>query len=143
MSSRAATGVCYWAAVMLASLVVGGCVSAPPLVVALPNGYYLQRDRHAQVELIKRGGRTIVRGPIAAYAVSGEVVGGCVGVWARGSYSYPNDTPMPDSPDCRYFILDTASGRLETGLDATAWHRQLKEVGAPESFPITAPVLPT
>jgi hypothetical protein len=125
------------------SLVLSGCVSAPPFVVALPNGYYLQRDRHAQVQLIKRGGRTIVSGPIAAYAVSGEIVGGCVGVWSHGSFSYPNDTPMPDSPDCHYFILDTASGHLETGLDAAAWHVQLKEAGAPQPFPITAPVLPT
>jgi hypothetical protein len=116
--------------------------SASAFVVALPNGYYLQRDRESHVGLIKRGGRQVLRGPIAAYAVDREIVAGCVGEWPRRSFSYPNETPFPDSADCRYFILHTPDGRLETGLDPQTWRAKLKEAGAPESLQITAPVLP-
>jgi hypothetical protein len=117
-------------------------MASPPFVVALPNGYYLQRDRDTHVNLIKRGGSIVLRGPIAAYAVSGNIVAGCVGEWPPRSFAYPNETPFPDSPDCRYFILDTPSGRIEKGLDPQSWRARLKEAGAPASLPITAPVLP-
>jgi hypothetical protein len=133
---------------MIAWVLVGSlpqaCASASgsPFVVALPNGYYLQRDRHSHIGLIKRGGRQVIRGPIAAYAVDRNIVAGCVGEWPRRSYAYPNETPFPDSPDCRYFILDTPSGHLETGLDPQTWRARLKQVGAPQSLQITAPVLP-
>lgn len=131
-------------AVILAATTLDACAtrSAQPFVVALPNGYYLKRDQKAQVELIQRGGRTIVRGPIAAYGVSGGLVAGCVGEWPRRFFSYHNDTPFPDSVECRYFILETPSGRLQTGLDPQVWRGRLKALGAPESLPITAPVLP-
>jgi hypothetical protein len=119
------------------------CASAPPpFVVALPNGYYLQRDRASQVALVSRSGRTLIQGPIAAYAVANNVVAGCVGEWPRREFGYPNETAYPDSPDCRYFILDTPAGRLETDLSPAAWRSKLKHYGAPESLRITAPVLP-
>ncbi len=84
----------------------------------------------------------MIRGPIAAYAVNREIVAGCVGEWPRRSFAYPNETPFPDSPDCRYFILDTPSGRLEMDMDPQAWRARLGQIGAPESLQITAPVLP-
>ena len=131
-------------ALFLVSCLLPACasLSPPPFVVALPNGYYLQRDRDTHVNLIRRGGGTVIRGPIAAYAVSGDIVAGCVGEWPRRAFAYPNETPFPDSPDCRYFILETRSGHVEKGLDPQPWRERLKEVGAPESLPITAPVLP-
>jgi hypothetical protein len=131
-------------ALVLLGAVLHACATAstPPLVVALPNGYYLQRDRDSHVGLVKRGGRQIVRGPIAAYAVSGEIVAGCVGEWPPHAFAYPNETPFPDSPDCRYFILDTPSGRLEMNMDPQTWRARLGEMGAPTSLRITAPVLP-
>lgn len=131
-------------ALLVVSTLLHDCAtaSAPPFVVALPNGYYLKRDRDSQIGLIKRSGRQVLRGPIAAYAVDHNIVAGCVGEWPRRSFAYPNELPFPDSPDCRYFILDTASGRLETGMDPKTWRARLAQVGAPESLQITAPVLP-
>jgi hypothetical protein len=135
--------VSLWSTLSL-SLFLTACASAPaaPFVVALPNGYYLQRDRESNVDLVRRGGGTVVNGPIAAYAVANNVVGGCVGEWPRREFGYPNEAPFTDSPDCRYFILDTPSGRMETDLSPTTWRSRLKEYGAPEDLRITAPVLP-
>ncbi len=93
----------------------GGAGGGPPSVVALPNGYYLQRDKTTNVNLVKRGGGAIVRGPIAAYDVEGNLVVGCVGQWPARAFSYPNETPFPDSPEAKYFILDTTTGQLESG----------------------------
>jgi hypothetical protein len=128
---------------ILVSSLLHACVTAPAAqsVVALPNGYYLQRDRDSHIGLIKRGGRQVIRGPIAAYAVSREIVAGCVGLWPKHSFSYPNAAPFPDSPDCRYFILDTASGHVETGMDPQTWRAHLGQFGAAESLQITAPLL--
>jgi hypothetical protein len=130
-----------WAAVAV-SLLVSACATSAPSVVALPNGYYLQRDRASNVALVKRGGRTLVPGPIAAYSVADNVVAGCVGEWPRRFFAYPNESPFPDSGDCRYFILDTPSGRLEKNLTPEAWRSRLKAYGAPQTLQITAPLLP-
>jgi hypothetical protein len=130
------------ALIMMGSVVLQACASVAPFVVALPNGYYLRRDRASHIGLIKRGGREVIRGPIAAYAVNGEIVAGCVGEWPERPSGYPNEIPYPDSPDCRYFILDTDSGQLETDLAPKAWRARLAQLGAPESLQITAPVLP-
>jgi hypothetical protein len=129
---------------ILVSSALQACASTStsPYVVALPNGYYLQRDRDSRIELIKRDGRKIIRGPIAAYAVNRDLVAGCVGEWPRRSFGYPNETPFPDSPDCGYFILQTPSGQLEAGMDPQTWRKRLGQLGAPESLRITAPVLP-
>ncbi len=124
------------------SLLISACATSAPFVVALPNGYYLQRDRASNVALVKRGGRTLISGPIAAYSVANNVVAGCVGEWPRRFFAYPNESPFPDSADCRYFILDTPSGRVEKNLTPEAWRSRLKEYGAPQTLQITAPVLP-
>jgi hypothetical protein len=131
-----------WLPCAAVCLFLAACVTSAPFVVALPNGYYLQRDRAAQVALVKRGGRTVVPGPIAAYAVANNVVAGCVGEWRRRFFSSPNDSPFPDSADCRYFILDTPSGRMEMNLNPEAWRSRLKDYGVPQTLQITAPVLP-
>jgi hypothetical protein len=135
--------VSQWAILSLPGFLAACASAPPPFVVALPNGYYLQRDRESNVDLVKRGGGTLVNGPIAAYAVANNVVGGCVGEWPPRAFGYPNETPFPDSSDCRYFILDTPTGRIETDLSPTAWRSRLKQYGAPEDLRITAPVLPT
>jgi hypothetical protein len=121
-----------------------GCASAraAPFVVALPNGYYLQRDRDSHIGIVRRGGHQVLRGPIAAYAVDGETVAGCVGEWPPRAFAYPNETPFPDSADCRYFILHTPTGQIETGMDPKTWRSHLADSGASESLRITAPVLP-
>jgi hypothetical protein len=131
-----------WPLCAALSVLLAACVTSAPFVVALPNGYYLQRDRATHVALVKRGGRTLVPGPIAAYAVANNVVAGCVGEWQSRSFSYPNDSPFPDSADCRYFILDTPSGRMEMNLTPEAWRSRLKDYGVPQTLQITAPVLP-
>ena len=131
-----------WPLCAALSVLLAACATAAPFVVALPNGYYLQRDRATHVALVKRGGRTLVPGPIAAYAVANNVVAGCVGDGQRRFFSYPNDSPFPDSADCRYFILDTPSGRMEMNLSPEAWRSRLKDYGVPQTLQITAPVLP-
>jgi hypothetical protein len=74
--------------------------------------------------------------------VSQNIVAGCVGQWPPRPFGYPNETPFPDSTDCRYFILDTGNGRVVTALSPATWRSQLKEYGVPPSLQITAPVLP-
>ena len=108
-------------------------------VVALPNAYYLQPDRQGQTELVKRDGRAILPGPIAAYAVSGQIVAGALGAWRPQSRSYANDLPFHGGAETRYFILDTATGHLDTALDESAWQRRLAELGIahpPEIYPL-------
>jgi len=123
-------------------LLLAACATSAPFVVALPNGYYLQRDRDAHVALVRRDGRTIIPGPVAAYAVVNNLVAGCVGEWPRRFLAYPNESAFPDSADCRYFILDTPSGRMDTNLAPEAWRSRLKDYGVPQALEITAPVLP-
>ena len=140
-SRRSRTRWGLWAAAAV-SWLVSACATSAPFVVALPNGYYLQRDHASNVALVKRGGQTLIAGPIAAYSVANNIVAGCVGEWPRRFFAYPNDSPFPDSADCRYFILDTPSGRMEKNLTPEAWRSRLKEYGAPQTLQITAPVLP-
>jgi hypothetical protein len=141
-NNKASSFAAMSAITMLLASIQGCATTPPPSVVALPNGYYLKRDRATNIGLVTRDGKQIVRGPIAAYRVSGNVVAGCVGEWPKRAFSYPNETPFPDSTDCRYFILDTPSGRLEQGLDPASWRARLKDSGVSESLKITAPVLP-
>jgi hypothetical protein len=124
-------------------LTVSSCaVSAPPFVVALPNGYYLKRNKSLDPDIVRRSGGTVLRGPVAAYAVHRHIVAGCVGHWPPRAFAYPNETPFPESAEARYFVLDTTSGKLEADLDRMAWKERLEELGAPASLKITAPILP-
>lgn len=121
------------------------CASAstPPFVIALPFGYYLQRGDEGEIDVVRRNGHLVLHGPIAAYAVFGYYVTGCVGHWPKRSFAYPNELPFPGSPDARYFVLDTRTGQLEKDLDEAAWKSRLAALGAPRSLAITAPILPS
>jgi hypothetical protein len=114
------------------------CASSPSgPVVALPNSYYLQPDKDLQTLLVRRDGRRILEGHVAAYAVSNQIVAGAVGDVPHKRL-YTNELPYTGGPDTRYFILDTSTGKLETGLDADAWHARLKALGVRQDFSIYA-----
>ena len=123
------------------SLVLAACVtSAQTAVVALPNGYYLQPDKTRQTQLVKRGGKVVLPAPIAAYAVSSTVVTGAEGAPSAASSSYTNDLPFQGTPETRYFVLDTNSGKLEKDLDAASWEQRLKALGVTTPMRIYAPL---
>ena len=126
----------------LLSLMLCSCAVSAPFVVALPNGYYLQRNKTAQIMLVKRGGAQVLRGPIAAYDVHRNLVVGCVGTWPPRAFSYPNESPFPESAPARYFVLDTVTGKLDSDLDLETWKKRLGEAGVGD-VRITAPILPT
>jgi hypothetical protein len=133
-----------WIATLVGSLALtlAACtaISAQTAVVALPNGYYLQPDSKKQTELVKRGGRTVLPAPIAAYAVSSTIVAGAQGATTDESRSYTNDLPFAGKAETRYFVLDTNSGKLEKDLDAAAWEQRLKDLGVPTPLKIYAPL---
>ena len=111
-------------------------------VIALPNGFYFQKSTPGQVELVRRDGRRVLRGPVAAYAVSGEIVAGALGEISAAARACTNDCPFKDTPDTRYFVLDTRTGYLTTNLSATEWRGRLDSAGVPPSFRIATPFLP-
>ena len=124
-------------------MAVGACAtSGSGAVVALPDGYYLQRDRASLVEIVNGNGRVVVPGPIAGYAVHRHIVTGCVANESRKSGSYPNDAPLGELADARYFVLDTRTGKITTGLNPADWKNRLKELDPTISADIWAPVLP-
>jgi hypothetical protein len=129
---------------IIALLVPGAAMSSTPspFVVALPNGYYIERDQASQPGIVKRSGTTVLQGPIAAYAVYRHYIAGAVGTWPPRAFSYPNESEFPGSPDARYFILDTESGHLESDLSEEAWRARLSALGIPSSLRIRAPILP-
>jgi hypothetical protein len=106
-------------------------------VVALPNSYYLQPDKDQQTELVRRDGHRVLAGHVAAYAVSGNIVAGALGE-VPSKRLYTNELPYAAGPDTRYFILDTSTGKLESGLDADTWHNRLKALGVRTDFSIYA-----
>jgi hypothetical protein len=118
----------------------GPAMAASGPVVALPNGYYLQPNKADQTALAKRGGKVLLPGPIAAYAVSRFIVAGALGEPSTQARSYTNDLPFKGKEDTKYFILDTASGKLESNLSQADWRRRLDELGVPASFDIYAPL---
>lgn len=134
-------------AILVALCVLFGFVAtaqaaAPPFVVALPNGYYLEKKKGADLALVKRRGGTVVKGPIAAYGIHRAIIAGAVGEWPPRPSGYPNETPFPENADAKYFILDSATGKVETDLSLADWKERLKALGAPEPFRIVAPILP-
>jgi hypothetical protein len=123
------------------------CAStAEKFVIALPNGYYVERDKSSQARIVKRTGKVVVPGPIAAYGVDRYIVTGLVGNVPTSGSSYPNDSPIRMTPELEkstsYFVLDTTSGKLDTGLNTAAWEARLKELGAKIAGGIRAPLLP-
>ena len=110
------------------------------LAVALPNSYYIERDRSGQLVVVDRREKVILA-PLAGYAVSGSIVTGLVGAPYDGK-SYPNDTPLPPSPEPRYFVLDTSTGRLQSGLAEANWKAQLMALGIQHTPELYAAILP-
>jgi hypothetical protein len=123
-------------------LTIAGCASAPPPVVSLPNGYYLQRNRAGEINIVARRGGTTLGQNVAAYAVYRDLVVGATGFWEPRAGGYPNALPYKGTPDSRYFILETDSGHLQNGLEEATYRQRLKDLGAPAKLDITAPVLP-
>jgi hypothetical protein len=123
------------------TMTISACASTKaPTLVALPNGYSLQPDASARSEIVRRDGHRIVPPPIAAYAVSGNVVAGALGEPAPTAHLYTNDLPFTGRPDTRYFVLDTKTGKLDTNLDEAAWKKRLQELGVLTDFQIYAPL---
>ena len=125
---------------LLAPFVASCASTQQKSVIALPNGYYLQPDAKQQTEIAKRNGARVLPGPIAAYTVSGEIVTGALGAPSAASRSYANDLPFQGSPETRYFVLDTTSGRLDRDLDATGWQQRLKDLGISAAPRLYAPI---
>jgi hypothetical protein len=126
-------------AALTASLLLACATTPTRPVVVLPNGYYLQPTDDEQSQIVKRGGKVVLPGPIAAYADSGSLVGGALGTAPTAGRLY-SDQPYAGGPGTKYFVLDTATGKLESDLDATQWHARLKALGAPSDFEISPPL---
>ena len=123
---------------MIAVSAYAGSISGP--VVVLPNSYYLQPDEAGQTRLVKRDGKRLLPGTIAAYVVSGQFVVGALGATPLPGHQFTNDLEFAGTADTRYFILDTASGKLESGLDEAAWHKRLQELGQRADLHIYPPL---
>jgi len=116
------------------------CATTPVRpVVVLPNDYYLQPDDSKQSEIVKRDGRLVVPAPIAAYAVFGEIVAGALGPVSPSSGQYV-DLAFTGNSNTRYFVLDTATGEVESNLDHADWQRRLKALNVPSDFEILPPL---
>jgi hypothetical protein len=140
MHVRALLKVSPFVLAVLLALGSASCATTPTgPVVVLPNGYYLKPDKSNQSEIVKRGGGRTLADPIAAYAVSGYIVAGALGEAPSGSRQF-SDLAFSGAADTRYFILDTASGKLESNLDSTEWQKRLKELGVPSDFQIYPPL---
>jgi hypothetical protein len=124
-------------------LSVGSCAAAPTAsVIALPNGYYLQPTKSGALALETRRGKEVVKGPIAAYAVMRQVVTGALGEPPPLNRHYTNDLPYKGSPDTRYFVLDTTTGKLDSGLDEAAWTMRMKALDLPAPVELHSPIFP-
>jgi len=122
------------------TIVLVSCATTPARpVVVLPNGYDITPTKDDQSEIIKRSGAVVLPGPIAAYATTGNIVAGALGLGPTAGRLY-SDEPYTGGPDTRYFILDTANGKLESDLDAMQWHERLKALGVPMDFEIYPPL---
>lgn len=128
---------------LLALLSLNSCAAtATQPVIALPNGYYLQPNKAGGLSLVKRRGSTVAPESIAAYAAVRQVVTGAFGEPAPLHRHYTNDLPFQGHADTRYFVLDTTSGKLDTGLDEAAWKARLAALGLPAAVELHAPIFP-
>jgi hypothetical protein len=109
-------------------------------VVVLPNSYYLQPDKGEQTKLVKRDGSRLLPGNVAAYLVFGQFVVGAIGEVPPAVHQFTNDLEFTGTADTKYFILDTGSGKLETNLDAAAWHMRIQELGLHSEVHIYPPL---
>jgi hypothetical protein len=131
--------VCLLLATLLAGSLLSCATTPARPVVVLPNGYYLQPNNQEQSEITKRGGRVVLPGPVAAYAVSGHIVAGAIGKAPVASRLYA-DLAFTGGPNTQYFILDTMSGKLDSSLDKAQWSERLKQLAVPSDFQIFPPL---
>jgi hypothetical protein len=124
-------------------LSVSACAAAPTAaVIALPNGYYLQPTKSGGLALEKAHGREVVPGPVAAYAVVRQIVTGALGEPPPLHRHYTNDLPYKGGPGTRYFVLDTTTGKLDSGLDESAWKMRISALNLPPSVELHSPIFP-
>jgi hypothetical protein len=124
-------------------LSVSACAAGPTAaVIALPNGYYLQPTKSGGLAIEKARGRAVVPGPVAAYAVVRQVVTGALGEPPPLSRHYTNDLPYKGGPDTRYFVLDTTTGKLDSGLDEAAWIARMKALDIASPVELHSPIFP-
>lgn len=128
----------FAALLMLGANAFAAKVSGP--VVVLPNSYYLQPEQGGQTKLVKHDGSRLLPGTIAAYVVSGQLVFGAIGTVPAAVHQFTNDLEFTGAADTKYFILDTASGKLESDLDAASWHKRLTELGVKGDVHIYPPL---
>jgi hypothetical protein len=103
-----------------------GCASAgtPPSVIVLPNGYEIVRNKASQPIIVKGGGRQVA-GPVGAYVVVRDVVMGV----------------SQATPPSGYFLLETASGEVSTGLSEEDWKARLEQAGVKQVPTLNPPLL--
>jgi hypothetical protein len=135
---RPIRSVLFTSLILVALSATAASVSGP--VVVLPNSYYLQPDKDGQTKLVKRDGSRLLPGHIAAYLVFGQIVVGAIGEVPPASHQFTNDLEFKGAADSKYFVLDTTSGKLETNLDAAAWHMRIQELGLHSEVHIYPPL---
>ncbi len=129
--------------VLLALVSIAGCAaSRSDFVVALPNGYQIIRGKTSEPMIIKKGGRTVVPGPVASYTVIRDVVVGQV-------QATPADQKPPASGDkpsagdkTGYFVLNTRTGEVGKNLSESEYNERLKALNIPPAPELSPPVLP-
>ena len=90
----------------------------------LPGGYALVETQPNE-QVITRGADVIVFGNVDRYAISGDLVIGAV----------TKPKPPAEEPDyyddvrVGFFLLDTKTGMLASGLDESSWHQLLQKLG--------------
>ena len=137
-SVRLMQAVAFTSLLMITLSAFAATVSGP--VVVLPNSYYLQPDKGGQTKLVKHNGSRLLPDTIAAYVVSGEIVIGALGPVPTYSHDITNDLEFTGTKDTRYFILDTATGKLQTDLDEATWRMRMKELGLRSDLQIYPPL---
>jgi hypothetical protein len=125
-----------------ASVVLGGCNR--DFVRPLPRGYRLARTNPYTVVIVAPAH---VHHPAHVHgtAVPPKIVE--VGVWRTFVYGRVSASPQSELAALSqpgYFVLDTSTGNVDTGMTESAWRRRLESLGfanprmvAPESLPTT------
>ena len=116
--------------VLLAIVSITGCAtSRTDFVVALPNGYQIIRGKTSDPMIVKKNGGTVVPGPVARYTVVRDVVVGVV---------------QPAGTDAKpaWFVLNTRTGELGTGLSESGYTERLKALNITAAPELSPPVLP-
>jgi hypothetical protein len=130
-------------AVLIALSILPFCVAALATpAIALPNGYYLQPTKTQQLALVKGSGSRAVLEPIAAYSVCGQAVIGATGASLPLHREYTDDLPFKGAADTRYFVLNTETGKIESGLDEATWKTRVTPLCALTGTDLYAPILP-